>query len=365
MTSRTALLLLLIAALLSGCRSPLSSKQPPTGGSTAALEVTPTEGTTPAADWDWPVSSPQEQGIDPAPLAQMLEAIPAKMPYLHSALVIRNGVIVSENYFMGHEPSTRHVQYSVTKSVSSALIGIAIEQGYIQGVEQRVLDFFPGRNFKNMDARKEAMTLEDVLTMRTGLSWQDGDPYWGQIYRSPDWLEYMLGLPLAAAPGKKFNYCSGCSHILSAILYETTAMTPQEFAEENLFGPLGIQGVEWESDSQGISVGGWGLELSAREMARFGELYLRKGNWLGRQLVPAAWVEESTRPRVKTGEDLRYGYQWWYSPDPEGYAAIGLDGQMIFVRPASQLVVVFTAGKGTSAEELELIRRYILPALRQ
>ncbi len=248
------------------------------------------------------------------------------------------------------------------------MIGIAIQQGRIQSVDQRVVDFFPGREFDNMDERKAAMTLRDVLTMTSGLAWIDGDPYWEQIRSSPDWLDYMLGLPLAAAPGERFNYCSGCSHILAEILYAATGQTPEEYANQYLFGPMGIQDVKWESDPQGISIGGWGLYLTSRQMARLGQLYLDEGNWQGRQLVPAEWVRESTRLQVDGGgylnvDGIGYGYQWWNNPSLQGFAAVGSEGQVIFVQPEKRLVVVFTSGSTPFPTEFDLIGEYILPGM--
>ena len=392
---RKALILLLAAAtLLSGClappapttvppaptaadrpaasSSPLPAPRhtpPPTVTPPAPPQATPPTptGPTPTLDpnWDWPVSAPDRQGMDPALLAELPQAAVREFPALHSLLVIRNGAIVSENYFLGHTASTRHTVYSITKSVDSALIGIAMQQGYIQSVDQPVLDFFPGRGFDNMDDRKASITLRHVLTMTSGLGWIDGDPYWAQISSSPDWLAYMLGLPMATDPGKQFNYCSGCSHILSWIIYATTGSTPQEYADRYLFGPLGIRGEVWEADAQGVSIGGWGLHLTSRDLARLGQLYLDRGRWQGQQVVPADWVAESTKPLVPASNNLDYGYQWWFNQSLNGFAALGADGQMIFVHPQTNLVVVMTSGSSDHTAEFELIRQYILAAVEK
>ncbi len=398
MTFKKLLLGALAAGLLTGCQNPttpeaptfapsappaatvsaaLSPTPPPTitverassgpAAATATRSAPPSESSvTPNPAWDWPTAAPADQGMDPALLADLLADAPQQAPSLHSLLVIRDGAIVSEMYYHGNTASDLHAVYSVTKSVNSALIGIAIQQGFIQSVDQRVVDFFPNRTFDNMDDRKAGMTLKDVLTMTTGLQWIDGDPYWAQIRSSADWLDYMLGLTMAANPGERFNYCSGCSHILSEILYATTGQTPQEYADQYLFGPLGIRGETWEADPQGISIGGWGLALTSHQMARLGQLYLDQGRWQGQQVVPANWVAESTRalmPGDRLG--LSYGYQWWYNPALQGFAAIGVDGQLIFVQPSTRLVVVFTSGSTDHAVEFDLIGRYILPAVQQ
>ncbi len=386
MKTKTFLLLLFAAALIAGCQAAANRPAappapPPTNiaaeiktqptGSLAPTETSPPGATVPTlltptidTSWDWPVTTPEEQGMDSALLSQLLDAVPEQAPALHSLLIIRNGAIVKEKYFFSHTAATPHVVYSITKSVVSALVGIAIQQGSIQSVDQRVLDFFPGRNFGNMNSRKAAMTLKDVLTMTSGLKWVDADPYWRQIRSSPDWLAYMMSQPLVSTPGEQFNYCSGCSHILSGILYATTGQTPQEYADLYLFGPLGIRDEYWETDTQKISVGGWGLKLTSRQMARFGQLYLDRGRWQGQQLIPADWVAESTRPLVPSDSDLGYGYQWWHNASLQGFAALGVDGQMIFIHPATNLVVVFTSGATEHEVEFGLIRKYILPAVQ-
>ena len=241
-----ALLCLLVAAL-AGC-SRLPAQATATGPLTlppaqAAATDTPAQGLTSGDYWPtkaWRTSSPEEQGMDSDKLAQMLDAIQEQKLGFHGLLVIRNGYIVSETYFGSYQQDTRHELYSVTKSFVSTLIGIALDKGYIDSTGQRVVDFFPGETFASLDEQKRAMTLEDVLTMRTGLDWDEGDTAYQSLYTSPDWVQYMLDLPMAAAPGSQFNYCSGCSHLLIAILKQATDTNPRDFAEKNLFKPLGI-----------------------------------------------------------------------------------------------------------------------------
>ena len=219
---------------------------------------------------EWSTSSPEAQGMDSQKLAEMLAAIEQQHLNLHSLLIIRNGYLVSENYFGSYQPDTRHQLYSVTKSFIATLIGIALDKGYLDGTDQRIVDFFPERAFANLDEQKAAMTLDDTLTMRTGLDWQEGDPAYRALYLSPDWVKYVLDEPMIAAPGSQFNYCSGCSHVLSAVLSQTTGMNPRDFAEQYLFKPLGITNVQWDTDAQGIPNGGWGLQLTPRDMAKLG-----------------------------------------------------------------------------------------------
>ena len=298
-------------------------------------------------------------------LAEMLDAIQEQHLNLHSLLVIRNGYLVSETYFGSHQQDTRHETYSVTKSFVATLIGMAIDKGYIDGVEHRIVDFFPERTLANLDEQKEAMTLNDVLTMRSGLDWQEGDAAYGAMYRSPDWVQFMLDKPMVWPPGSQFNYCSGCSHLLSAILQQTTGMNTRDFAEEYLFEPMGVSNAVWDTDGAGIPIGGWGLQMTPREMAKLGHLYLHHGEWEGQQIVSASWVEGATKRHSQAEDEWGYGYQWWTYPPVGAYAAWGLYGQTIFVIPESDLVVVTTAEMDNDDEITELVEKYIVPAVRE
>jgi CubicO group peptidase (beta-lactamase class C family) len=292
----------------------------------------------------------------------MLEAVEQQQLNLHSLLIIRNGYLVSETYFEQYQEETRHELYSCTKSFVSTLIGIAIDHGYIDRTDRQIVDFFPKRSFANLDEQKKAMTLKDILTMTSGLDWQEGDPAYGAMYRSSDWVQHVLDKPMIEPPGTQFNYCSGCSHLLSAILQETTGMDPRDFAEQYLFQPLGISNIEWDSDAAGIPIGGWGLQLTPRDMAKLGYLYLQDGQWDGEQIVSAEWVETATRKHTETGGALGYGYQWWTYPSLEAYTATGRYGQTIFVIPGSDLVIVTTAQMEDHDDVFRLIEDYILPA---
>ncbi len=333
------LLLLLLVVLLLGCARPAAA---------------------PASGSSWQISTPEEEGLDPAPLAAMLVAIDEHNPGLHSVLVVRNGHIVTEAYYGAYDWDRRHELYSCTKSFVATLIGIAIDQGRIAGLDQPVLSYFPEES--SVDPRKEAMTLEDLLTMTSGLDWPEGDPIYRAMYQSAGWVRFVLGRPMVAAPGEIFNYSSGASHVLSAIVQQATGTPTLRFAQENLFGPLGIN-AEWHTDAQGIPIGGWGLQLTPRDMARLGLLYLNEGVWEGQRIVSAEWVRTATSKHVDTGGDLGYGYQWWTYPTHGAYAALGRDGQMIFVWPEERIVVAFTGATQGHDAEFALIEEYILPAV--
>lgn len=314
---------------------------------------------------DWRTSTPEEQGMDSHKLEEMLAVIENRQMKIHSFLIIRNGYLVSETYFSGFEPDTKHDIQSVGRSFTATLIGIAIDKGYIKSTDQRILDFFPERTIANVDARKEAMTLEDLLTMRTGFEWEEVFGAFEFMRKSPDWTQYVLDMPMAEPPGQRWNYCSICSHVLTAILNETTAMNPREFAERFLFKPLGIKDVEWISDPAGIPLGAGGFPLTPRDMAKLGYLYLRKGQWDGQQIVSSGWVEKVTRAHVPVtiNEHFGYGYHWFTVTSMDGYAAVGQGGQIILVIPKSDLVIVTTAH--TEESIFELIEQYVLPAVQE
>ena len=310
----------------------------------------------------WRTATPEQQGMDSRLLDQMLAAVKRQNLNLHSLLVIRHGYLVSETYFGNYGPETQHELYSCTKSFVSTLIGIALDQGYIERLDQPVIGFFPERTFQNVDARKADMSLEDVLTMRTGLDWQEGDPEIQALYRSPDWLANVLGRPMIADPGREFNYCSGCSHILAAVLQKTNGDL-LAFARTSLFDPLGIGSVRWETGSNSIPIGGWGLQLTPRDMAKLGYLFLHEGQWDGQQIVSESWVKAAVQSHTATGGDLGYGFQWWTYPLYKAYTALGLYGQTIFVIPEDDLVVVTTAQASDHTPIFNLIEQYIVPSI--
>jgi CubicO group peptidase (beta-lactamase class C family) len=295
----------------------------------------------------------------------MLEAVKAQNLNLHSLLVIRNGYIVSESYFSANQPDTRHELYSCTKSFIATLVGIAIDRGAITRIDQPVVGFFPNRTFKNASPTKSSMTLENLLTMTSGLDWIEGDPTYRAMYTSRDWVGYVMDSPMRDQPGDQFNYCSGCSHVLSAIVQAKTGRNVRDFAERELFSPLGITGARWDTDTQGIPIGGWGLQITPRDMAKLGFLYLHGGIWDGRQIVSPEWVQTVTTQHTPTDGPLGYGYQWWIYPRFDAYTALGRYGQTIFVIPDLNLIVVTTAATDGHDAIFRLIDEYIVPAAQQ
>lgn len=325
----------------------------------ASTENFPTEG--------WPESTPEEQGMDSEMLTGMLDELIERSHNIDSITVIRHGYMVLDLAVYPYRSSRTHVIHSCTKSIVSALIGIALEQGYLESVDQPLLDIFADREVANLDADKRSITLEHLLTMSSGLECRDSYLYrWDgleEMINSEDWVQHMLDLPMAEPPGTRFEYCNGGSFLLSAIIQETTGMTAEAFAEKYLFGPLGISEYYWPSNPQGISIGWGNLRMLPHDMAKIGYLYLQNGIWGGEQILPAEWVSASTSKHISATLQDGYGYQWWID-SPDVYMALGYAGQFIFVVPDLDLVVVFTSDLSEAEfyTPQRLLDTYILPS---
>jgi CubicO group peptidase (beta-lactamase class C family) len=349
-------LLILFAVSSSVAESPVSTPKTP--------DYWPTEG--------WRASTPEEQGMDSELLARAMGFVRERNLNVHSLLVIRNGYIVADAYFYPFSRGSKHDIASVTKSFTSTLIGIAIDKGHIKSVNQPVLEFFPQRTVANLDENKKGMTLEDLLTMSSGLACisDSREVTLSQMMASPDWVQFMLDLPMSDKPGTRFVYNSGGSHLLSAIIRESTGMNELAFAEKHLFGPLGISDVIWPLDPQGVNNRGWGdLRVTPHDMAKLGYLYLNEGRWDGKQIVSAQWVAAATSKQIRSrlpGHN-RYGYQWWIRSSGNGYSAVGRGGQRVFVLPDKKMVVVTTSGIGGDAGHTQLerlLQSFIIPAAK-
>ena len=360
----------LMVLLLSACTSQTANPSPPPPTVTPVpptAVATPSVAPTPNGPDYWPTegwrtSTPEEQGMDSELLVEAMDYLQEQKGFnIHSLLVIRNGYMVTDAYFYPFAQSrSLHDLASATKSFTSSLIGIAINKGYIESVEQHVLEFFPERSVANIDANKEAMTLEDPLTMRPGFecSHSPNDKTTFEMMDSPDWVQFVLDSSMATEPGSRWVYCSPASHLLSAIIQETSGMSSFEFAQQHLFEPLGISDAIWASDPQGYTRGWSDLILTPHDMAKVGYLYLNEGEWDSQQLLSADWVAAATSPLGSSN----YGYQWWLHPS--GYYADGGGGQRIFVFPDLDMVVVTTGNGGSDDYGViaNLLNSYILPA---
>lgn len=313
----------------------------------------------------WPKASPEAAGMRSSALADMLREVRDKGAPIDSITVVRKGLLVLDAYRYPYRPDARHVLHSCTKSIVSALVGVALDRGLIPDLESTVLGFFPGAFIGNLDERKRRMTLRHLLTMTAGLECRDSHVHgWegmAELMKSRDWVTHILSLPMHEAPGERFEYCNGASYLLSAILTKVTGMRTRDFAREALFGPLGITDVGWRSGRDGIDVG-WGeMRMRPHDLARIGCLYLQKGRWGRRRVLSEHWVTESTKGWVDGTLFDRYGYQWWVD-DGGIYMAVGYKGQYLFVVPEKELVAVFMSSLPREDFYLPdtLLRRYLL-----
>jgi CubicO group peptidase (beta-lactamase class C family) len=367
MSTYSFVLSILMVLLLSACVSQTSTPAPSPATATPVpptAVATPSVAPTPIGPDYWPTegwrtSTPEEQGLDSEQLAELMDYLQEQDNFtIHSLLIIRNGHVVTDAYFQPFAQDSLHELASATKSFTSSLIGIAIDKGYIEGVEQPVLDFFPERTVANLDANKQAMTLENLLTMRSGSNCSDGSTFFtlSQMKASPDWVQFALDLPVNTKPGTHYNYCNLNSHLLSAIIQETTGMSALAFAQEQLFGPLGVSDVIWPPGPQGNNRG-WGeMKLAPHDMAKLGYLFLNEGLWDGQQVLSTAWVRAAS-------SGSSYGYQWWLKPSGT-YFASGVGGQEIWVLPDRDMVVVMTgetSGGGAGEWGDQLMGSHIVP----
>jgi len=323
----------------------------------------------------WKTSTPEAQGMDSTKLNEMFSYINESGFDIHSILIIRNGYMIAESYPYPYKREYRHIINSATKSITSAAVGLALQDGFIKSLDQKVVDFFPEMKIDNLDSRKESMTVKHLLTMTAGLDWRENADYGTQnndstrMWTEKNQLQYLLDKPMKEEPGKSFYYNSGASHALSAIVQKTSGKTSLEYITERVFKPLGISDISWGTDKQGIYSGGGRIFMRPEDLAKYGYLYLNKGKWEGKQLISEQWVEDSTKKQVATPHGLagQYGYcyQWWQNKFG-GYSARGFAGQYLFVVPEYNLVAVFTSGlKPVDFYRPEsLVDKYIIPSIK-
>ena len=323
----------------------------------------------------WNSSTPEEQGMN----AQVLDSAfmqARQTGFVDGLLVIRNGYLVAEEYYNGHDETTPHNVKSVSKSFVSAITGIALQHGYIDSLEEKVLDYFPEYIYPGMDPRKYDITIRHLLTMRMGIRGEAEDNYgvYWEFYASDNWVKKTIEAPLIDDPGAKMHYNTFQTHLLSAIITKATQKSTLEYATDVLFNPMKIDIDSWERDPQGIYMGGNNMLFTPRELLAFGLLYANGGRHDGRQIVPAEWIELSWRRLGRSPwNGHSYGYGWW-TRTLAGYDvhfAWGYGGQYVFVVPELQLVTVVTSSltnrppgsRGHNWRVLRLIRDYVIPAV--
>jgi CubicO group peptidase (beta-lactamase class C family) len=293
----------------------------------------------------WQTSTPEAQGIDSAVLAQALETIRAERIPVHSLLIERHGHVVLDSYFYPYTPDEPHNVYSVTKSVTATLIGIAMREHQLDDVNAPVFSLLPERSD---DTRKAHLTLAHLLSMTSGLDCnaQGGRNLLQQMMATRNWPQFVLDRPLTAEPGSTFEYCGGNAELVSAVLTQRTGVSASDYAQRELFAPLGITHAVWPTASDHVSHGWSDLRLTPRDMAKLGYLWLHHGRWEDRQIVAENYLAEALTPHANVQPGIDYGYGLWLYPQhtPADFEANGTGGQRITVIPSLDMVEVVTGG---------------------
>ena len=343
---------------------------------------------TPASTADgWTTVDPGSAGLDSAALARMEQAIAAgEFKKITSVVIARHGKLAYEKYIDGDAATLRDTR-SATKTITSMVTGIAIDQRALPGLDAEVFFYFPEKQpLANPDPRKDASTVEDILTMSSLLECDDWNQYSRgneeRMYVIEDWVKFFLDLPVKGFPpwvtkpqdspyGRSFSYCTAGVTTLGGVLEKTTKTKLADFAAANLFTPLGIRQVQWAYSPLGLAQAGGGLRLRSRDLLKLAQLYLNQGLWNGKQVVSEKWVKASTTPHVRIDDDTRYGYLWWLKDFKAGarsysaYYMSGNGGNKVAVFPALDMAVVITSTnyntRGMHEQTDRLLTDYILP----
>ncbi len=357
-------------------------------GITPAQE--PSKPANPPPGLNWPTAVPQSTGISPSQLQKLEIAVSSgEFKKIGSVVLARHGKLVYEKYFDGDASTLRDTR-SATKSITDALVGIAIDEKKLRGVDARVLALLPehARRMQNPDPRKETITVEDFLTMSSPLECDDwNDASRGneeRMYLVEDWAQFILDLPIRGRMhlgeheeppkyGRYFSYCTGGAFVLSEVLEKVTGERTDRYAQRKLFDPLGISDAEWVFSPLNIPQTGGGLRLTSRDLLKIGQLYLDGGVWQSKRLISEGWIRASTRPHAQIDDQTEYGYFWWlktFQSGGKGYAGYfmsGNGGNKVVVLPGLDLCVVITSTnystRGMHEQTERLLTDYILPAV--
>jgi len=300
----------------------------------------------------WKLSSPEEQSMNSLTFINSINRLKKDNTNIHSLLVIRNDHKVLDAYFYPFQKNYVHDLASVTKSITSLLIGIAIDKGFIKNEDELVFNYFPEYTVKN-DTLK-TLRIKDLLNMASGLqcSWNDGEKELKQMNESADWVKFMFSLPFETKPGEKFSYCSGNFYLLAEILQRTTKMTCHDFAKKVLFQPLDFGESYWLKNSKGVNIGWGDLYVSSYDLTKIGCLLLDSGKWNGKQVTSKEWIDK-IKPQYKINDTESYGYGWWLdSENPDEIQAIGRGGQRLFIF-RDRKIVIATTGGGFEAGDID------------
>ncbi len=309
-----------------------------------------------------PRSMPEAQGVSSAGIRAFIEAVDEKVDTMHSFMLVRHGRVIAEGWWKPEAADTPHVLYSLSKSFTSTAVGLAVADGEMS-VDDPVLKYFPDDAPAEASDKLKAMRVRDLLTMSTG---HQTEP---KFTPEVPWVQSFLAHPVEHKPGAHFLYNSPGTYMCSAIVQKVTGQTVLDYLRPRIFEPLGIEGAEWSTSPQGIAAGGWGLFLKTEDIAKFGQLYLQKGRWNGKQLLPSAWIEQATSKQVSNGSDPSrdwdqgYGFQFWRCRHG-AYRGDGAFGQFCLVLPEQDAVVVITADTKDMQGELNVVWDRLLPAFQ-
>ena len=324
-----------------------------------------------AAAGQLPRGTPEEQGVSSAGILAFLEAIGKSRHEFHSFMLVRNGRVIAEGWWPPYRASANHTLYSLSKSFTSTAVGFAVTEGKLN-VNDPVTSFFPDDLPAKISGNLAALRVKHLLTMSVGHA-GDSTP---TIGREKNWVKAFLALPIVKPPGSAFLYNSGATYMLSAIVQRVSGRKVIDYLRPRLFEPLGIDGMTWETCPRGINTGGWGLSAQTGSLAKFGQFYLQKGVWNGRQILPATWIDEATSFKIQQpapGTDLEkarltndwlqgYCYQFWRCRH-HAFRGDGAFGQFTIVMPEQKAVVAITCETGDMQGELNLVWDFLLPAM--
>ncbi|MCC9599436.1 beta-lactamase family protein [Stieleria sp. JC731] len=311
-----------------------------------------------------PRATPESQGVSSVAINDFVKAADESVDSMHSFMLIRHGKVVAEGWWNPESADKPHVLWSLSKSFTSTAVGLAVEEGHLD-IDASVLDFFPDQAPAEPSDHLKAMRVRDLLTMTTG---QEPLP---RLTEDDHWVQKFLAAPVPHQPGTKFLYNTPATYMQSAIVQKVTGETVLDYLTPRLFEALGIEKPVWDQSPQGVSLGGYGLYLKTEDIAKFGQLYLQKGKWDGKQLIPADWIRLATTKQTENADapsggnpDWRqgYGFQFWRCRHGN-YRGDGKDGQFCVVMPKADAVVVMTANTKNLQNQLALVWEHLLPAM--
>lgn len=318
-----------------------------------------------------PRSVPEAEGVSSGGIVDFLDAAAKSSNEFHSIMFLRHGKVIAEGWWKPYSSELKHTLYSTSKSFTASAVGFAVSEKLLT-VNDKVVSFFPGDLPDTVSPYLAEMKISDLLTMSAGL---DPEPTDKIVVNDTNWVKAFLALPVVHEPGTKFLYNTMATYMLSAIVQKVAGEKVIDFLKPRLFDPLAIEGMDWEVDPRGINTGGWGLRLKTEDMAKFGQLFLQKGKWNGKQVLSSAWIEEATTKKIDQNPDATqaardssdwlqgYCYQMWRCRH-NAFRADGAYGQFIIIMPDKDAVVAITAESHDMQNELNLVWDYLLPAIK-